>query len=66
MGDYSFFSWPIHMAFIIALSNIWGLIFHEWKGISTRTRFLLEVGLAALLASTFVTAYGSYLKDLEV
>ena len=54
------------MAFIIALSNMWGLIFHEWKGTSTRTRFLLAVGLAALLASTFVTADGSYLKDLEV
>ena len=66
MGDYSFSSWPIHMAFIIALSNMWGLIFQEWKGTSARTKFLLAVGLVALLASTFVTAYGSYLKDLEV
>ena len=38
MGDFSVFaSWPIHMAFIIVFSNVWGLVFHEWKGTSRRT-----------------------------
>ena len=36
MGDYDFSSWTIHMAFIIIFSNIWGLIFREWKGASRR------------------------------
>ena len=62
MGDFSFSSWPIHMAFIIVLSNVWGLVFREWKGTSRRTKFLLAVGLLALLASTLVIAYGSYME----
>ena len=61
MGEYSFSSWPIHMAFIIVLSNVWGLLLHEWRGTSKWTRFLLLLGLLALVASTLVTAYGSYL-----
>jgi L-rhamnose-H+ transport protein len=30
--DYNFASWSILMAFIIVFSNIWGLLFREWKG----------------------------------
>jgi L-rhamnose-H+ transport protein len=66
MGKFSVFaSWPIHMAFIIVFSNIWGLVFHEWKGTSTRTKWLLVIGLVALAASTFVSSYGSWLKQKQ-
>ena len=65
MGDYSFSSWPIHLAFVIALSNVWGLLLQEWKGTSARTKFPLLFGLVVLLASTLVIAYGSHVKELE-
>jgi L-rhamnose-H+ transport protein len=62
MGEFSVFvSWPIHMALIIVFSNMWGLIFHEWKGTGARTRWLLAIGLLLLVGSTFVSAYGSSL-----
>ena len=62
MGKYSFSSVPVHMALVIVFSNVWGIIFREWKGTSLRTRWLLVIGLLALVGSTFVSAYGSYLK----
>ena len=66
MGKFSVFaSWPIHMAFIILFSNMWGIIFHEWKGTSPRTRVLLTIGLVALVVSTMISSYGSYLKEHE-
>jgi L-rhamnose-H+ transport protein len=41
MGEYGFSSWSIHMAFIIIFSNVWGLIFREWKGSSRRTHQII-------------------------
>jgi len=61
MGQYDFSSWTIHMAFIIAFSNMWGLFFREWKGSSRRTRGLVVVGLAVLIASTIVVGVGNWL-----
>ena len=61
MGRYDFSSWTIHMAFIIAFSNLWGLFFHEWKGSSTRTRGLVVAGLLVLVASTVVVGVGNWL-----
>jgi L-rhamnose-H+ transport protein len=64
MGEFSVFvSWPIHMALIIVFSNMWGLVFHEWKGTSMRTRLLLAIGLLLLVGSTFVSAYGTSLME---
>jgi len=64
MGKFSaLVSWPIHMAFVIAFSNMWGIILHEWKGTSRRTRLLLAVGLLIMVGSTLISAYGSTLKN---
>ncbi len=64
MGKFSVFaSWPIHMAFIIVFSNLWGIVFQEWKGTSLRTRILLAIGLVALAGSTLISSYGSWLKE---
>ncbi|MBN2313423.1 MAG: L-rhamnose/proton symporter RhaT [Sedimentisphaerales bacterium] len=65
MGDYDFSSWTIHMAFIIIFSNIWGLIFREWKGSSKRTHKLIVLGLFTLVASICVVGVGNYLKKTE-
>lgn len=66
MGEFSVFvSWPVHMAFIIVFSNMWGIIFHEWKGTSRKVHILLALGLAALLFSTVVSSYGSRLNEVS-
>ncbi|MHC4171058.1 MAG: L-rhamnose/proton symporter RhaT [Planctomycetota bacterium] len=63
MGKYDFSSWTIHMAFIIVFSNIWGLIFREWKNSSRRTHRLVFLGIIILIASTFVVGLGTYLES---
>ena len=65
MGDYDFSSWTIHMAFIIVFSNIWALIFREWKGSSKRTHRIICLGILVLIASICIVGWGSYLKKAE-
>ena len=48
------FSWSILMALNIAISNIWGLVLREWKGVSKRTIVVLIIGIVILILSTFV------------
>jgi L-rhamnose-H+ transport protein len=64
MGKYDFSSWTIHMAFIIVFSNIWGLIFREWKGSSRRTHIIVLAGILVLILSTFIVGLGNYLGAL--
>ncbi len=61
MGAYKFSSWTLHMASIIIFSTLWGIALHEWKGTSLRTRSLLALSLAVLVASTAIVGYGNYL-----
>ena len=63
MGEYDFSSWTIHMAFIIIFSNLWGLLFKEWKGASRNTLLWIYSGLLVLLLSTVVVGLGSYVKS---
>ncbi len=64
MGQYDFSSWTIHMAFIIVFSNIWGLIFREWKGTSRRTHQIVLTGILVLILSTFIVGLGNYLASV--
>ncbi|MHC4332023.1 MAG: L-rhamnose/proton symporter RhaT [Planctomycetota bacterium] len=63
MGKYDFSSWTVHMAFIIVFSNVWGLIFREWKDSSRKTHRLVFLGISILIASTFVVGLGTYLES---
>ena len=63
MGDYNFASWSIHMAFIIAFSNMWGLVFREWKACSKRTLTIVITGIAIVVLSIALIGTGSYLKS---
>ncbi len=65
MGAYKFSSWTIHMAFIIVFSNMWALLFHEWKGTSRRTHNIVFAGIIVLIASTIVVGFGNYLGALK-
>jgi len=48
------FGWSILMALNIAISNIWGIILSEWKGVNTKTIVVLITGIIVLILSTFV------------
>ena len=61
MGSYKFSSWTLQMASIIIFSSLWGIGLHEWRGTSRRTRVLLALSLAVLVASTVIVGYGNYL-----
>lgn len=48
------FGWSILMALNIAISNIWGILLREWKGVSRKTIIVLIIGILVLILSTFV------------
>ncbi|MCX6302922.1 MAG: L-rhamnose/proton symporter RhaT [Bacteroidia bacterium] len=48
------FGWSILMALNIAISNIWGIILKEWKGVKTKTIIILVIGIIVLILSTFI------------
>ncbi len=52
-------SWILHMAFIILISNLWGVYLNEWKGVSKKTRNTIIIGIATILASIFVVGIGN-------
>jgi L-rhamnose-H+ transport protein len=62
MGKYEFSSWTLHMASIMIFAMLIGIMLHEWRGTSVRTRSLVAAGLFFLLASTVVVGYGNYIK----
>lgn len=55
-------SWILHMAFIILVANLWGLILNEWKGVRTKTLGTVIVGIIIILISILVVGYGNSLK----
>jgi L-rhamnose-H+ transport protein len=55
-------SWILHMAFIIIIANAWGLVLREWKGVSTKTRNTVIIGILTIIASVFIVGYGNSLK----
>jgi len=62
--QFEFSSWSIHMAFIVVFLNIWGLIFHEWRGSSNKTKSLVWIGILLLVFSTVVIGMGNKLADI--
>ena len=52
------FGWSILMALNIAISNIWGIILKEWKGVVRKTIIVLIIGIIVLILSTFVVKLG--------
>lgn len=64
LGAYSFSSWSIHLAFVIIVSNLWGVALGEWKGIRRFTWLFVWGGIALLLLCTIVIGAGNYLEAL--
>jgi L-rhamnose-H+ transport protein len=49
------------MAFIVVFLNLWGLVFHEWRGTSAKTKSLVWIGILVLIGSTIVIGVGNKL-----
>lgn len=64
MGRYDFSSWTLHMAGTILFAMLWGVVLHEWRGTSMRTKIVGTIGFLLLVASTLIVGYGNYLKSL--
>lgn len=54
-------SWILHMAFIILVSNAWGLLLREWQGVSRRTFAVVVTGIVTILLSVYLVGYGTSL-----
>ncbi len=55
-------SWILHMAFIILVANMWGLLLKEWKGVSKKTVTTIIVGIIIIILSVLVVGFGNSLK----
>lgn len=55
-------SWILHMAFIILVSNLWGMVLKEWKGVSAATRRTVTFGILLIMVSVIVVGYGNSLS----
>jgi L-rhamnose-H+ transport protein len=55
-------SWILHMAFIILIANVWGLILKEWKGVSKKTMFTVIAGIIIILLSVLLVGLGNSMK----
>ncbi len=55
-------SWILHMAFIILVANMWGLVLKEWKGVNKKTITTIVIGIIVILSSVLLVGYGNSLK----
>ncbi|KQS35693.1 L-rhamnose/proton symporter RhaT [Pedobacter sp. Leaf194] len=55
-------SWILHMAFIILIANVWGLVLKEWKGVSKKTLTTVLVGILTIIVSVLIVGYGNSIK----
>ena len=59
-------SWILHMAFIILIANVWGLVLNEWKGVSKKALTTVIAGILVIMLSVLVVGKGNSIKDSEV
>ncbi len=52
-------SWILHMAFIILVSSMWGIILHEWRGVARKTFNTIILGIAIIILSVILVGYGN-------
>jgi len=55
-------SWILHMAFIIFVSNMWGIALKEWKGVRRKTLLTITAGILTIVASVLLVGYGNSLS----
>jgi L-rhamnose-H+ transport protein len=56
-------SWILHMAFIILVANMWGLLLKEWKGVNKITSRTIIVGIVVIILSVLLVGRGNNLHE---
>ncbi|WP_053970829.1 L-rhamnose/proton symporter RhaT [Mangrovimonas sp. ST2L15] len=54
-------SWILHMASIILVGNLWGIVLKEWRGVKKSTLKFLYLGIICLLGSIALVGIGNSL-----
>ncbi len=52
-------SWILHMSTIILTANMWGIYRREWKGVATKTKWTIIVGIVIILLSVVLVGIGN-------
>lgn len=55
-------SWILHMAFIILVANMWGVVLKEWKPVDKKTKTTIAAGIITIILSVLIVGYGNSLK----
>ena len=55
-------SWILHMAFIILVANVWGLLLKEWKGVSRKTLITIVSGILIIVFAIMFVGYGNSMR----
>jgi L-rhamnose-H+ transport protein len=58
-------SWILHMAFIILVANMWGIVLGEWKAVSKRTKTVIAIGIVTIIASVLLVGRGNQLHSKQ-
>ncbi len=54
-------SWILHMAFIILIANLWGVLLKEWKGVSKKGYSTIISGIALIIIAVIVVGFAKSL-----
>jgi len=55
-------SWILHMAFIILVANVWGIVLKEWSAVSKKTFRTILAGILFIILSIMIVGYGNSIK----
>jgi len=55
-------SWILHMAFIILVANMWGILLKEWNGVTKKTKTTITIGIITIILSVILVGYGNSIK----
>lgn len=56
-------SWILHMAFIILISNAWGVVLKEWKGVDRVTYRSIIGGIVTIIISICIVGFAKTLEN---
>ncbi len=55
-------SWILHMAFIILISNAWGIVLNEWRGVKKLTYRTIIAGISIIILSICIIGFAKTLE----
>src|SRR5688572_33450108 len=58
-------SWILHMAFIILVANMWGLLLKEWKGVNRKTIQTIVIGIVTIILAVLLVGLGNNMHEKQ-